>query len=606
MKTKVIFAAFGAVLALAASCQVQEAPEKSAGAEKVYTAHFLAKDIESKTVFGEPVQTAEGNEFPTRWSGNEDKIAVSLNLGNAKGASVNVAADYKSATFDADFTQSEVEAPFVFYALSPFSASVGASSTHGGYHLAIPSEQTPIAGSCDEAAQILAASKSVASVDEFSNIELHFSHVTAYGRLTLKNMRIPEGQAIKSIDLTASVPFAGRFHYIFADGSLEESAASRTVTLLPDNLQPSRSGDFTGIEDIWFACAPADLSGGSITVQVNTSGGKLARTVEIPQGRKLEFSAGQVSKFSVNMENAEFEQVDDRWVLVTDASQLAAGDEIILASSATSGAAYAMSTTQNTNNRGRVSISIVQDSDGQLIVENPGTSVETLKLVAGAYTGCFYLQEATSTGGRYLHSTSSKNNNYLLSDAPATATNNTYIGYSNWKISISSNVAYISSYSSNNRNYKQIRHNTSSRIFSAYLSSSQTSWTGSTSGYTNVYIYRKEAGINADNDPILEYDAYGAYLPGGNLTCGAGSQMSREYPGDGTVTFAIITPSSYEVAEFAGIPADPAKGDTFTLSYGLISGRNREDTDYNVTVLKVDGPMVWLSTGSGYGFIVKK
>ena len=25
-------------------------------------------------MFGEPVQTAEGNEFPTRWSGNEDKI----------------------------------------------------------------------------------------------------------------------------------------------------------------------------------------------------------------------------------------------------------------------------------------------------------------------------------------------------------------------------------------------------------------------------------------------------------------------------------------------------------------------------------------------------
>lgn len=203
-------------------------------------------------MFGEPVQTAEGNEFPTRWSGNEDKIAVSLNLGNAKGASVNVAADYKSATFDADFTQSEVEAPFVFYALSPFSASVGASSTHGGYHLAIPSEQTPIAGSCDEAAQILAASKSVASVDEFSNIELHFSHVTAYGRLTLKNMRIPEGQAIKSIDLTASVPFAGRFYYVFADGSLEESATSRTVTLLPDKLQPSRSGGYLYENNYYF------------------------------------------------------------------------------------------------------------------------------------------------------------------------------------------------------------------------------------------------------------------------------------------------------------------------------------------------------------------
>ena len=112
--------------------------------------------------------------------------------------------------------------------------------------------------------------------------------------------------------------------------------------------------------------------------------------------------------------------------------------------------------------------------------------------------------------------------------------------------------------------------------------------------------------MNPDTDPILEQEVYGAYLAGVARVLGAGDQQSREYMGDGTVTFAILTPSAYEVAEFGGIPISPAKGDTFTLHYNLIQGRNQADTDYNVTVVKVDGPKVWLSTGNGNGFIVKK
>ena len=139
----------------------------------------------------------------------------------------------------------------------------------------------------------------------------------------------------------------------------------------------------------------------------------------------------------------------------------------------------------------------------------------------------------------------------------------------------------------------------------AYLSSYRPTWDGGT-GSQSVYVYRKEAGVSVEDDPILEQDAYGAYLSGGNRVAGAGDQLSREYLGDGTVTFAILTPATSAVAEFAGIPISPAKGDTFTLTYNLITGRNQNEVDYNVTVVKVDGPKVWLTTGSSQGFIVKK
>ena len=594
-----------AALSAAYGCRMtEEDPERSKAAEKMYAVHFVADEIETKTVFTD-AQTVDGaTEYPTRWSANDTKVAVSLNLNGSRAATVIPSADFKSATFDTEFPQSEVQAPYTFYALSPYSAAVGATSSHGGWHFNIPTEQTPLATTCDEAAMVLAASQEAAAIEDFSEIQMQFTHLTAYGKLTLKNLvGIPQGASITSIELTASESFAGRFYYDFAEAALSESSPSRTITLKPDNLAQT-SGN---IADIWFACAPADLGGGTIKVDVNTDQGVLSRTVSIPAG-KLAFNAGRISKFSVDMTNAEFNQTTDRWVLVTNASTLAAGDEIIIASSATPGSsAYAISTTQNQDNRGCTSVTVASEN-GEIVLNNPGSTVEVLTLVSGYYSGYFYLKETTTTTGRYLGTTSSTRNNYLRSSAANTASNSTNRGYYNWIFNISNNVAYITAYQyvwkSGAYNYKHLRHNNQSSIFSAYIYTSRTSWSGT--GSQNVYVYRKVAGVNLDDDPILEQNEYGAYLTTGNNLYGAGAQLSREYMNDGTVTFAILKPVTYSITEFNNIPTSPAKGDAFTLNYNLISGRNASFKDYDVTVLKVDGAKVWLTDGAGNGFIVKK
>ena len=589
-----------ALLGVVSACKMTEQEQEpgKAAAEKVYPVHFVADEIETRTVFGEAVTSGGQTSFPTLWTDNDSQIAVSLNLNPAKGATVTPAADYKSATFDADFSQSEVSAPFTFYALSPYSAYVGASSSHRGYHFNIQAGQTPLATSCDEAAQVMVASRDVESIADFSGVDLHFSHVTAYGRMTLKNMNLPEGARILSIDVTASEPFAGQFYYDFENNALEQDSPSRTVSLRTDNITVEAGTS----SDIWFACAPADLGGGTLKVDVNTTTGVLSRTVQIGAG-KLAFQRGRISKFGVNMESAVFTPVSDRWVLVTDASTLAAGDEIIITNSATAGAAYAMSTTQNTNSRGYTSVEIAQESDGKFVVKNPSNFVEHFMLVAGTgtYSSCFRLKDATDSSDGFLSAGNSYSDNYLL-----TGTNNDQ--FDHWVITSTDQGTVISAYgtvrSGNKTAYRHIRFN--SDRFSTYKSSSRTEWKSSTAGTSPVYIFRKEAGVNPDTDPILEQEVYGAYLAGVARVLGAGDQQSREYMGDGTVTFAILTPSAYEVAEFSGIPISPAKGDTFTLHYNLIQGRNQADTDYNVTVVKVDGPKVWLSTGNGNGFIVKK
>lgn len=148
------------------------------------------------------------------------------------------------------------------------------------------------------------------------------------------------------------------------------------------------------------------------------------------------------------------------FMLVTDASTLNAGDEIIFVS-ATSGSAYAMGD-QSTNNRPGVSVTVnsgpsVSDAD----------DIETFTLEGG--TGAWYFKANKLTPG-YIYAASS-GSNHLKTEA--TADNNAKA-----TISITSNVATITFQGTNTRNL--LRYNSSSKLFSCYAS-----------GQQPVYIYRR-------------------------------------------------------------------------------------------------------------------
>ena len=134
------------------------------------------------------------------------------------------------------------------------------------------------------------------------------------------------------------------------------------------------------------------------------------------------------------------------WTLVTDASTLAAGDQIIIASTYK---AVALSTTQNKNNRGTASIT--KSGDTATI----SSSVEVITLETGTVSGTFGFK--VSAG--YLYAASSSNN-YLK-----TQTTNNANG--SWKIEIAtSGVATIKAQGSYSRNLMQ--YNNSNTLFAAY------------------------------------------------------------------------------------------------------------------------------------------
>ena len=85
----------------------------------------------------------------------------------------------------------------------------------------------------------------------------------------------------------------GDFDYCLDDGRVEESEGSRTLTIHTSDT-----------EDIWFACAPAELGGITLTVKINTDKGVLEKEIAFPQGRG--FKSGKVQKINIDMDGISF------------------------------------------------------------------------------------------------------------------------------------------------------------------------------------------------------------------------------------------------------------------------------------------------------------
>lgn len=425
-KTIVLFAAAATALT---ACVKNDAVK-----ENGTQVSFTATSASTRSTFGTPT----GDTYPTLWT-NGQQVSISLNYGGSNAATV-ATTDGTSATFTATLTGS---APYVYYSVSPYAAAVSFSSSYKSATINIPASQTPLTKSPDEAAQIsLAQSSSYDAAP--TNVSLNFTHMTAYGRMSIVGLTLGSA-TVNSISLTASSDIVGRFYYYFEDsgtyhaGDIVANSASSTLTLNTSNL--------SDLSDIWFGCAPVDLLGGSLTVVVATTAGTYTKVIELT-GKTLKFQKGRISSFSIDMTGIPLVS-PVVYTKVTDATTLAAGDEVIIAAS---GYDLAISTTQNPNNRAPVAVT--KSSDGSKILD-PSSSVAILTLEAGTKSGTF----AFNTGAGYLFAASSSNN-WLRTES--TKTDN-----SSWAITISGGVASIVAQGSFTRNTMRY-NNGNPNLFSCY------------------------------------------------------------------------------------------------------------------------------------------
>ena len=550
---KYCLAALSALTVLA-GCRNQEQEIQDPSSLK--TVRFHAETADTRTAFAEAVNGV----YETRWTGNDSEILLSLNYGKAEKSAVKVSADGRTASFEAAFDASAASAPYTFYAVSPASAARAISPSRKAWSVSIAADQTPSALSVDEAAQLLVA-KSAAGAKLPEEVALHFSHLTAYGRISLRNLELGDAK-VQKVDLTFSTPGVGEWYW-GEDGSLTSNGDSHTITLHTD-----------AADDLWFACAPVDVSGQTLKLVLFTDHGNMEKEITFPEGRS--FASGKVARFSVDMAGVEF-QKGIVFVPLTDVSLLKEGDTYLILSA---DGAYALGpqATSGTEYRERVPVSV---KDGILV--NPGDAT------------LLELRRGSSTGTWSFHTDSG----YLAADKTGDALR-TLAGRSNfssWEISISGKEAKLKAQKGEST---YLRYSSSSSRFTCY--SSATAQKG-------IILYRMaDAEVGAvEDDPLTANSEYGSYMKGAERTYVKGvDQLVRSYP-DGKLEFVILNAPAKEQMVISGFDPNLRKGDRATVSVQYRKGFDKllEET-YLLTVVKEDGPTVWLGDGSGQGFILKK
>ncbi len=376
--------------------------------------------------------TPNGTSYPTSWDGDE-VMKYALNLANASNVEPTFVDD-QSATAELTLTD-DGSGSYTIHALSPESAFVSVSASYKNWTVEIPATQTPTATSCDPAAQILyAVSNTSETLD--ASYSLSFHHATAYGKMTLKNLAL-NGAKISSVAITTDSDIAGR-HYLYVEsGTTSVNSGAKSITI-----------NTSSTENIWFACAPVAFT--SLKVTVTTDKGVFTKQISASK----EFKSGKIAVFAIDMTGVVAEKPAE-YQLLTDVADLNVGDQVILANTE---AAQAISSTQNSNNRGQAAVTI----DGGCIVA-PGDAVEIFEVEEGTQAGTFAFK-ATKTAG-YIYAASSSSN-YLR-------TEQTLSGNSSFAITISNGTTSIVAQGSNTRN--NMRYNASTPCFSFYAATSTVS-----------------------------------------------------------------------------------------------------------------------------------
>lgn len=414
------------VLAMA-SCQKEQSVTNS---DDLTVVSFSTSEIQTKTAFGD--KTADG-KYPTLWTGDE-KVGVAYNSGSVNKEDITSSTDGKSASFEIAFAQDANATSHNFYVISPADAFLGMNKDGAKGNIQINASQTPGEGTCDPAAQVIAASHKSETFD--TQVNLAFSHVTAYGNLSIV---LPEEAGVVSrISLTGSKNIAGRYYFDF-NGSLSENSASSTISLLTSK-----------VTDIFFACAPADLSGGKLDITVTTENGTYEKSIDLT-GKTLKFESGKISKFTVT--GFAKKESDEIYTLVTDVTTLKIGDKVIIAAA---NANVAISTTQNTNNRAQADVTKTNNT-----IVNPGANVQLFTLEAGTAAGTYAFNtfNTGNTSSGYIYAASSSANQLKTQQAND---NN-----GSWTISCTAEgVATIKAAGTNKRN--NLKYNSQNKMFSCY------------------------------------------------------------------------------------------------------------------------------------------
>ena len=311
MKTVLNSFAFVAfAVTLVASCT--EAKSSAPLAEGARTVLFTTPPIEVKTVFGEK----QGGAYPVLWTANQE-TAIFYNS-QSGDKTWNDGGQFVSpqpvesglgAKLAATFTPEE-SSSHIFYAFSPFCALNGVwnedwgdgAGTRKMLYGIVPADQNPQPGTCDEAAQLIAAKSEYSEFPD--EVSLHFSHLSSYGKI--ESLTLPEGATdIVGVYMESNKFLSGEVYCDYSDLGQVNFNSKYTGNQNYIYLDVNNALRGTSLSDVFFATVPHTGDdkfgeGDWIKVIVYTTGDTWIKTINFSADRTLAFNPGRISSFSIN------------------------------------------------------------------------------------------------------------------------------------------------------------------------------------------------------------------------------------------------------------------------------------------------------------------
>ena len=322
----------------------------------------------------------------------------------------------------------------------------------------------------------------------------------------------------------------------------------------------------------WITVAPATkgLEDKPFTVTV------AANESTDPREGTITFSSGelqQVVTVTQEAKEAILPPVSGAFELLTDASLLQAGDQILIVNQAKSHAMGA----QNGTYRSRVSVTIVDDT-----VSDPGEDVAVITLEGEE--GAWNLK--VSNG--YLAAQNESKNQLLTVD--------NVTDFAKWSIVLDADGLATIKAAAGARNTLLYNSQSGAERFSCYAD------TGNTT--KEVLIYHK---LGTPATPVTQYDALGLYLGKQERIYQAGAdQYVRSYEGS-ALQFILMDPQNLEQVKLSGFTTALQPGDAVTVSVNWKKNKTQVvEKDYPMTVLKDQDGKLWVGDAKGRGVIIRK
>lgn len=314
--------AFFAVAAMGLTACQNDIEEKIEAKESVVVTFVADSAAESRT----SVNT-EGDVPVFAWGNNETFAVLEQTTSLASATNVEYAKDDEGkATITATFDHNAGQSGYKYVAVYPLSGYYESDSESiNTAKLYLSNNQTMYSDASYDPNADLMVSKVVATAAQPTEAQyLQFTRLAAVAKMSIKGV---EGTIEKVIFTANGKNIAGTINADLENIANEDGTHNFVVAEGSDTITIDGAVNNGAV---YFTLMPTTLEAGDeYTVTIVTEDKIYAKKGTIPESKSLQFAAGMVTRFGVNMEGVV---AGDKWMLVRDVNELEAGDIVTFVS----------------------------------------------------------------------------------------------------------------------------------------------------------------------------------------------------------------------------------------------------------------------------------